>query len=401
MIAVFEKSVLSGKVKAPPSKSMAHRHLICAALSDDESIVKGIDLSEDILATIDCLNALGAEITVKEDQAFVKGIDFEKFNNDILNSRESGSTLRFLIPIALLSGKKITFNGYGRLMERPLEIYESLAKENNWIFERKENSLTVCGNLKSGEYILKGDISSQFITGLLFVLPKLKNDSTIKILPPFESKSYIYLTLYALSKFGIEIDYDGDLSFKIKGNQKYKPCSEFVEGDYSNAAFLDVFNYLDGSVFVDGLDENSMQGDKVYKEYFESLLNGTPELDISDCPDLGPVLIALATLKNGAILKGTKRLAVKESDRGKVMQEELSKLGADVKCYDNEIVIKKANLSPSTETLNGHNDHRIVMALSTVLTVVGGSLSKIEAVKKSFPKYFDIIKILNAKVTLK
>ena len=400
MIAEFEKGTLEGETKAPPSKSVAHRALICAALSSGESAVKGIDMSEDILATLECLKSFGTEINVKESDVYIKGFDAFNINECTVNARESGSTLRFLIPVAMLSENKVVFKGYGRLMNRPLGIYEQLAQDNNLLFEKKEDMVLVQGRIKNGEYVLNGDISSQFITGLLFALPLLEGDSVIKIIPPFESKSYVDLTLSVLEKYGIEICYDGEYTYKIKGNQKYQSCNYLVEGDYSNGAFLDVFNYLEGNVKLNGLEENSVQGDKVYKEYFEKLELKNPELDISDCPDLGPVLIALATLKNGAVLTGTKRLAVKESDRGKVMAEELKKLGADIICCDNKIIINKKELINDNIILNGHNDHRIVMALSTVLTVTGGRISGIEAVKKSFPGYFEVLKELKAKVTL-
>ncbi len=394
----FEPSCLSGSIQAPPSKSMAHRYLICAAFSEDESIIDNIELSKDIIATIDCLKSLGAEITVQNHKAIVKGIKDKKVLGE-LNALESGSTLRFLIPYAMTLDKEVTFSGAKRLFERPLDIYEKIAQENGFLFKREETSLKVKGSLKGKEYVIDGSVSSQFISGLLFALPMLKNDSVIKIIPPFESKSYVDLTLKAIKDFGVEIFYDGEYTFKIPKNQKYQGRNAKVEGDFSNGAYLDAFNYTKSEILVLGLDEKtSMQGDKVYKKYFEELKKGSPVLDISDCPDLGPILFAVAALNNGGTFTGTKRLEVKESNRADAMKEELNKFGVKVLVSDNSVTVKKADLIKPTTNLSGHNDHRIVMALSVLLSVTGGEMTGTEAVSKSFPSYFDLMKKLNLRV---
>ncbi len=396
MKAIFKPSILKGIINAPPSKSMAHRYLIGAALSEEKCVISGVDFSEDILATIDCLKALGAEINTEKDTVTVNPEGFMKTSEALLDCRESGSTLRFFIPLALCSGKKITLKGSKRLFERPLDIYEKLCFDKGFDFEKNENSVTVCGKLESGEYEIRGDISSQFITGLIFALVYLGEDSSIRILPPFESRPYVNLTISALKSFGANIEFKDEFNIIIKKSRLHS-FSGRVGGDYSNAAFLDAFNYIGSDVAVGNLNPDSLQGDKIYKEYFDKIENGTPTLDISDCPDLGPVLIALASLKNGAVLTGTDRLKAKESDRGQAMHEELVKLGGGLVFGDNTITVPKQELRKNAE-LDGHNDHRIVMALSLILSQLGGTVDGADAVRKSYPKFFEEIKKLGAKV---
>ena len=379
MIAKFQPCKLKGVINAPPSKSMAHRYLIGSALSKKKCLLSGVDFSEDILASIDCLKALGADISINNDEVLIDSGNFMKAEAPILECRESGSTLRFFIPLALCMGKSVTLKGSTRLFERPLDVYEELCRENDFEFSKEENSLTLCGKLKSGNYKIRGDISSQFITGLIFALVYIGGDSSIEIIPPFESRSYINLTVSALKSFG----------------------AGKIEGDYSNAAFLDAFNYIESDIKIQNLNTESLQGDKVYKDYFEKISNGTPTLDISDCPDLGPVLFALSALKNGAVFTGTDRLKVKESDRGMAMHEELQKLGGGLELGENMITVPKQTLKYNGEIIDGHNDHRIVMAMSVILSRIGGEISGIEAVRKSYPGFFDEIRQLGAKVDVR
>lgn len=399
MKAKFSPCKLKGSIDAPPSKSMAHRYLICSALSGELCRISGVDYSEDILASIDCLRAMGAEVTTEGDMVCVNPDNFMKAENPVLECRESGSTLRFFIPLALCMGKNVTLKGSKRLFERPLSIYEELCRENGFQFDKGEDSLTLCGNLKSGCYKIRGDISSQFITGLIFALVYLGGDSIIEIIPPFESRSYINLTLSSLKSFGAQIDFTDEYTISIKKSDLHS-FSGRIEGDYSNGAFLDAFNYLGSEIELSNLDDNSMQGDRVYKEYFEKISLGTPTLDISDCPDLGPVLIALASLKNGATLTGTDRLKAKESDRGEAMHTELAKLGGGLVFGDNTIVVPKQELEYKNIVIDGHNDHRIVMAMSVILSKLGGEMAGIEAVKKSYPAFFDDILKIGAEVKI-
>ena len=391
---------LAGRIQAPPSKSMAHRLLICGGLAAGESIIHGISDSEDISATLDCLSALGATYTREGDTVRIRGIDPQSAPAATLPCRESGSTLRFFIPLCLLSGRKMTLTGAPRLLERPLSVYESIAADQHMIFSRERESVTVGGRLRAGEYRIPGNISSQFISGLLFALPLLPQDSILAVLPPIESRSYLLLTIEALRLFGVTVEWRDERTLFIRGGQQYTPRECRVEGDYSNAAFFDALTLFGADVAVDGLSPDSLQGDRVYRRYFELLERGTPTIHIGDCPDLGPILMAVAAARQGAVFCGTRRLRIKESDRGAVMAEELAKFGAAVTVHEDSIVVYPAAFHAPSAPLSGHNDHRIVMALTTLLTQTGGIIRGAEAVRKSLPSYFDLLASLGAEVTV-
>ena len=280
-----------------------------------------------------------------------------------------------------------------------MEIYEELCQEQGFLFRKSRDSITVCGDLKSGNYTIRGNISSQFITGMLFALVYLGGSSSIRILPPFESRSYIDLTISALQSFGAAVAFTDDDTITI-GTSTLHAWSGPIEGDYSNAAFLDAFNHLGSKIEIGNLNPDSLQGDRVYKSYFRQISDGSPTLDISDCPDLGPVLFALASLKNGATFTGTDRLKLKESDRGAAMHAELAKLGGGLIFGDNTITVPHQDLCYKGVPLDGHNDHRIVMAMSVILSVTGGCIHGAEAVGKSYPNFFEEIKKLGAEVEL-
>ena len=398
MIATFKPCVLRGTVGAPPSKSMAHRYLIGAALSGHECTLSGVDLSEDILASMDCLRALGADVTCENDVVTVDPAGFMKAEDKVLLCRESGSTLRFFIPLVLCLGRTVSLEGSDRLFERPLDVYEELCESRGFDFRKDRNSITVCGRLEGGDYRIRGDVSSQFITGLIFALVYLGEDSTIEIIPPFESRSYVDLTLSALKSFGADVSFTDKYKIKIRPSEM-GPYSGSIEGDYSNAAFLDAFNCIGSEIKIENLRSDSLQGDRVYRSYFERICCDTPTLDISDCPDLGPVLFALAALKNGATFTGTDRLKVKESDRGAAMHRELSKLGGGLVFGENTITVPKQELSYRGEMLDGHNDHRIVMAMSVILSKTGGAIRGAQAVRKSYPNFFNDLIGLGAEVS--
>ena len=400
MRAIVAPGKASGTIIAPPSKSMAHRMLMGAGLADGISRVQNIDLSEDIKATLGILEALGCKYLISDREVIMTGIGSKKIKTEqMLDCKESGSTLRFFIPLLLTGGKKAVFSGAKRLFERPLDIYEDICKEQGLFFEKGEQTLTVCGQLKSTHYKVPGGISSQFITGLLFALPLLKEDSVLEILPPVESRAYIDMTLEALSAYGIVI-YRRQDTFYVKGNQTYRTYQGAVEGDYSNAAFLEALNVIGGDVEVTGLREDSFQGDKVYRNYFCQLEMGNPILDLSGCPDLGPILMGIAAAKYGATFTGTRRLKIKESDRGAVMAKELAKFGIEVQMEENSIVVESAELKAPTEVLCSHNDHRIAMTLATLCTITGGVIEECESVRKSFPNYFQVLESLGIQVQL-
>lgn len=389
----------AGTVAAPPSKSMAHRLLICAGLSAGVSRIRNLQYNEDILATIDCLREMGAVCSMDGDTVTVTGADPHRAApQDPLCCRESGSTLRFFIPLALLCGKPVRFTGTPKLLSRPLGVYEELCGERGFGFSREGDFLQVQGSLTGGSFRLRGDVSSQFITGLLFALPLAQEDSRIQVTTDLESRSYIDLTLQALRTFGITAEWQDDRTLRIPGGQRYQAGDRTVEGDYSGAAFYGAMNALGSSVTVTGLLPESLQGDRVYRCHFESLCAGRPEIDISDCPDLGPVLFAVAAAKNGAVFTGTRRLRIKESDRAAAMAQELAAFGTEVTVEENSVTVTPTAFHKPVRVLQGHNDHRIVMALAVLCMVTGGEIAGAQAVRKSFPDFFDKLKLLGIEV---
>ena len=399
MIAEIKPCRLRGRIDAPPSKSMAHRYLIGAALSGEPCTLTGVDYSEDILASIDCLRALGATVTADGDTVTVDPRGFMEAREPILECRESGSTLRFFIPLALSLGRRVTLRGSERLLARPLDVYRELCRERGFLFEQDARTVTLEGRLTGGCYRVRGDISSQFITGLILALVHVGEPSVIEILPPLESRSYIDLTLSALASFGADVAFTDPYRIEVRPARMHA-FSGRIEGDYSNAAFLEAFNRLGSEIAIGNLNPGSLQGDRVYASYFDRIVSGTPTLDISDCPDLGPVLFALAALCHGAVFTGTERLKAKESDRGAAMREELRRLGGDLLLGENTVTVPKQVLRPTAEELDGHNDHRIVMALSVILSRIGGRIAGAEAVRKSYPGFFRDMMNLGAKVEL-
>lgn len=388
MDVIIRPSRAAGTVAAPPSKSMAHRLLICAGLSAGESVVRHIAYSKDIEATIACLRALGAAVRLDGDTAYITGADpAQSYAAGELSCGESGSTLRFFIPLCLLGTGQRTLRGSRYLFTRPLSVYEEIAAAQGIGFSRGEDSLTVDGRLSAGVYEIPGNISSQFVTGLLFALPLLGGDSELRLIPPVESRPYIDMTLAALRTFGVTVTIDGD-RYLIKGGQRYAPADVTVEGDWSNAAFFEALNIAGSAVTVTGLREDSLQGDKVYKILFEKIKRHDGTIDIADCPDLGPVLFAAAALCGGGSFTGTRRLRYKESDRAAAMRDELAKCGVTLTIGENTVFVGGALHAPA-QPLCGHGDHRIVMALAVLCTVTGGVITGAEAVSKSFPDFFE------------
>ncbi len=399
MNVIITPSTARGRVTAPPSKSMAHRSLICGALSAG-SVISNVAWSEDMKATLRCLTALGAQVEQDGDTVRIGGLNpATAAPSEPLDCHESGSTLRFMIPLCLLSDKPVTLTGAERLMQRPLSVYADLCEAAGLRFEQSGNTLTVCGPLRGGRYTVPGDVSSQFISGLLFALPLAKEDSVLTITGKAESLSYVDLTLKTLTDFGIILYRLGD-AILIPGGQTYRPRTTAVEGDWSNAAFLEAFNLFDGEVTVEGLDENSPQGDRVCRELFARLnAGGTDPIDLTDCPDLAPILFAVAAAKHGGVFDGTARLKLKESDRAAAMQAELAKCGIPVTVEDNRVTVHKATLHAPDTVIDGHNDHRIVMAMSVLCALVGGEIAGAEAVTKSYPNFFDDIEELGIEVS--
>lgn len=394
MNITIKKGTASGVVSIPSSKSVAHRLLINAALTDGETIINGLSLNEDIGATIDCLKTLGAKIDYSHGRCTVHGTKDRGGSPRRLHCRESGSTLRFMIPLCLDSVKTELY-GSPRLIERPHSVYGEICEKNGFLWQSDGEKITVCGGLKSGEYEVPGNISSQFITGLMLALPTLEGDSVIRLTTEPESLSYIDMTVASLAAFGIVIEKRSEREWFIKGSQNRRsPGIINVEADESGAAFFGALNYIGGDVKLDNLNNNSCQGDRVWRLFFPMLESGRPEISIKDCPDLGPILMSLAACLNGVTLRDTARLKIKESDRGGAMAEELEKLGVKVAVEENTITVDPSGIHAPNEALDGHNDHRIVMSLAIMLTQFGGRINGAQAVSKSMPQFFTMLNSL-------
>ena len=411
-------SKCSGEIKIPSSKSMGHRAIICASLANGKSIISNLDYSDDILATIDGMRKLGANIQCEKDRLIIEGIEnFYSLKDNIIDCNESGSTLRFFIPIFSLTGEKISFTGKNRLLKRPQKIYEEIFKEQNLYYFQDEDKIEIEGKIKAKEYFIDGNISSQFISGLLFTLPLLEESSIININPPFESASYIDLTMEVLKEFGITINKVTPLRLEIQGGQKYRAKDYKVEGDFSQLAFFAVLGALNNDLKCIGVKHNSKQGDKSIIDILkksgvkiEEIEEGylihkgkikDCEIDLGDCPDLGPILNVLAMYGEGEFkIFNAGRLRLKESDRISAMEEELKKLGVEIETTEDEIkILGKKNYLGNIEVF-GHKDHRIVMSLAIAGTMLEKPIiiDGAEAVEKSYPKFFQDLESLNIKV---
>lgn len=386
-------SKTSGEVSAPPSKSFAHRYLIGSVLSRGKCVIKNIADSDDISATLSCIEQLGGSVTKDGNIVTVIPTNEKQIENAVFDCKESGSTLRFFIPVVLATGaKNCTFLGSERLLARGIKEYEKLFENSDVTIKSDKKSIEVNGTLSAGNYEISGEVSSQYTTGMLFALSRLSGKSTLKITGNAESRAYVDMTIKVLKDFGADITETEKNFFEINGKGRLSPGEFTVEGDWSNAAFLIALSRLVGTISVAGLNENSVQGDRFLSVAFDSLDGENAEIDLKDCPDLAPILFAYAAYKNGGKFINTRRLRVKESDRANVMAEELKKFGANVKVYENSVEIERTQLKPPIVPLCGHNDHRIVMALSVLAAVFGAEIDGAEAVNKSYPDFFRVIK---------
>lgn len=412
---------LKGDVKIPPSKSMAHRAVICAALSDGISRISNIEFSDDIIATINAMKALGAIIDKEGDYLQIKGMNFSdtistrEFER-VVDCNESGSTLRFIIPISLVFEGVTRFIGKGNLGKRPLDTYYNIFDEQNieYNYVKNELDLVVSGALKPGEFKVRGDISSQFITGLLFALPLLDGDSKIIITTELESKGYIDLTLSAMSDFGIEIINNDYKEFIIKGNQRYIARDYRVEGDYSQGAFFLVADALGSDINILDLKENSLQGDREVVDILERMgvkiqknnygISGetidklkSTIIDGAQCPDIIPILALAAALADGKTeIINSERLRIKECDRLSAVTSELNKLGAKIEEKKDGLVIEGVKELKGNVEVWSHKDHRIAMTLAIASTRCKEDiiLKDYECISKSYPNFFEDFKEL-------
>lgn len=415
---------LKGEVKIPPSKSMAHRAVICAALGDGISKIRNIDFSDDIIATISAMRSLGAVITEMDDYLEVKGINYKGIDvvrdyERVVDCNESGSTLRFLVPIALVFEGVTRFVGRGNLGKRPLTTYYDIFDSQGIKYTYKKDvlDLVVDGVLKPGEFKVKGNISSQFITGLLFSLPLLDGDSKIIITTELESKGYLDLTLSALQDFGIEIINNDYKEFIIKGNQVYHSKDYTVEGDYSQGAFFLCADALGSEVNVLDLKQDSLQGDSevidilrrmgvVFRREGNAISGKVRKInptiiDASQCPDIIPVVSVVASLARGIVeVRNAGRLRIKECDRLHAIAEELNKIGANIQEFEDSLVIRGVESFEGGVEVWSHKDHRIAMMLAIAATACKEPIiiKDYECVSKSYPGFFEDYKMLGGKI---
>lgn len=402
---------LSGTVYVPPSKSAAHRAIIAAALAEGESVIENVDLSSDIRATIGACEQLGCTVGIEQKERCctltVRG-GLKPQSGALIDCAESGSTLRFMIPVACTQAGERTFAGRGRLPQRPIDAYLQVFDEQGIEYNRPYGAnlpLSVKGALKPDQFKIDGRVSSQFVTGLLYALPLLDGNSQIEVIGGFESRGYVDLTVDMLRRFGVEIGCEGDRFF-VCGNQLYKPQRIAVEGDYSQAAFFLVAGAISGGLRVEGLLQNSLQPDSVIVDILTrmgaditqegdtlvaspSQLHGI-DIDVSQCPDLVPPLAIAAAFAQGTTrITGAARLRIKESDRLNVLAQNLNALGIKVEEQPDGLTIHGGIITGGE--VDSFGDHRIAMAFSIAasaskqtITIVGA-----QCVDKSYPKFYE------------
>ena len=393
---------LHGPVTPPPSKSQAHRLIIAAALAGGESVLQNVAQSQDILATIRCMEALGACFAWNGSTLTVHGLSMNRSFDQLphLDCGESGSTLRFLIPIALAVAGGGVFTGQGRLMERPQKPYFDLFDAKGISYTLEDGVLTVQGHLPAGDYPLPGNVSSQFVTGLLYALPLVEGTSTITLTSPLESEGYVDMTRDALTAAGIHLD-----GYTIPGGQHYSPIRGSVEADWSQAGFFYAALGLGNQLDIQGLNPHSKQGDQRMVGFYETLTGPETDitLDVSQCPDLVPPLAALCAGMAGKTchIVGAARLRIKESDRLATTSQVLCALGANVEELEEGLTIVGKAQFDGGVTVPCHNDHRIAMMAAVAATrcIRPITLTGAQCVAKSFPDFWEVYTQLGGNIT--
>ena len=405
----IESARLGGRVTAPPSKSLSHRLMIAAALSKGQSVIEGMKESVDIRATKSCLETLGAKISLEGQTMTVNGCGKPSDLTDTtMFCEESGSTLRFMIPIAALSGKFVSFEGKGKLVTRPIDPYFPLFDQSGITYEYNEAlPLKIKGALQAGDYDMPGHISSQFVTGLLMSLPLLDGDSKINMSSKLESRDYVDLTIDVMQAFGVEVVNNNYESFEVAGGQAYESRHMRVEGDYSQMAFWAVAGSIGKqAITIENASRNTNQGDaKIFEiiedmggrvEYDHSSITVYPsqtkntEINVSEIPDLVPVLAVLGSMSEGTMkIYGGQRVRLKESDRLKAIATELNKVGGSVTETPDGILVQGVKALTGGR-VEAWNDHRIVMAMAVAATCCEGPLTidGYRAINKSYPEFF-------------
>lgn len=402
----FSPFVPNGTVNVPPSKSDVHRAIICAAMANGVSRISPVALSNDIKATIGCINALGADAVLENNVLTVDGTNMYKNKTALLDCGESGSTLRFFIPIAAVGNINATFVGKGKLPQRPIGIFtEALPKAGTVCKTEGGLPLEIKGQLKSGIFEIPGNVSSQFITGLLLALPILEGDSEIVLTSPLESVGYIAMTIRTMKQFGVNIQAT-EKGWHIKGGQSYKTCDYTTDGDWSQAAFFMVLGAVSGKVTVKGVAKDSTQGDKKCAEILARFGAKVTQLDnevtvekgelkaitidASQIPDLVPVLSVCAAFAEGTTkIINAERLRIKECDRLKATAELLNNLGGKVKELSDGLEITGVS-SLKGGNVNGYNDHRIVMSAAVCAARSDEDITATFAmsINKSYPDFY-------------
>lgn len=386
---------LHGSITPPASKSQAHRLIMGAALAGGTSVLRSVSGSNDITATLGCMEALGASSAYLDDTTLqITGNAGNPASaGQVLDCGESGSTLRFLIPIALALTGNVSFRGHGRLMQRPQTPYFEIFREKGIEYRLEGDLLTVHGTLTPRQYFLRGDVSSQFITGLLYALPLLHGDSDIVLTTQLESESYVNLTLDALRQFGITIHPTAQ-GWHVPGNQVYHSHDLAVESDYSQSGFFYAAQSIGNPVAVTGMNPDSVQGDKIVVDYMKRLCGPGPvDLDVRDCPDLVPPLALSAALRDGetTVISGAARLRLKESDRLASVTAVLNAMGASIEEGEDHLTIHGVPSLAGGVTVDSWGDHRIAMMAAMAATVCCApiALTGAESVKKSYPGFWD------------
>ena len=403
MNVTIQPTLLNGSITPPPSKSQAHRAVIAAALADGVSTLRNLARSEDITATLNCMAALGAQVEqVGEEAVCIRGLGKHVPPRDLpFDCGESGSTLRFLIPVALVVARGGQFTGRGRLMERPQRPYFDLFAQKGIFYEQSNGVLTVRGALTSGRYELPGNVSSQFITGLLYALPLLAGDSELVLTTPLESEGYVDMTLEVLTAFGISIRREDNV-FCIPGGQNYQNRDMDIESDWSQAAFWCAAQTVGSGVDILGMDSQSRQGDKCIADCCELLArDGDVTIDVSQCPDLVPALAAMAAVRRGTTrIVNAARLRIKESDRLSAVADVLNKLGAQVTEQEDGLTIVGKEALAGGVCVDSHNDHRIAMMAAIAATRCRQPVTVLDArcVAKSYPNFWEDYEALGGKI---
>jgi 3-phosphoshikimate 1-carboxyvinyltransferase len=384
MDITIHPSPLRGTVTAIPSKSQAHRLLICAAFADAPTTLLCPETNRDIEATADCLRSLGAEILRTEQGYLIHPISNIP-ESATLHCSESGSTLRFLLPIVGALGVDGTFRMEGRLPQRPLSpLWEEMERMGCQLSRPTENTLRCQGKLHSGNYRIRGDVSSQFITGLLLALSRVSGSSTVEVLGTLESKPYVDMTLQAMKIFEVDCK-----NFQICGSQTFhSPGTVIVEGDWSNAAFFLAAGALGSQIQMLGLDLKSAQGDKAVFHLLSDLEQQTT-ISAKDIPDLIPILSVIAAAKRGAVFTDIARLRLKESDRIASTIAMLKALGGKAEATDNTLTVYPSDFTGGM--VDPMNDHRIAMsaAIAAIVCKEDVTIRNAECVSKSYPKFFE------------